>query len=54
MRLCSWWPAIALAWFALTAAAAERPNIIFVFADDMGPGDLSCYGGTIAPTPNID
>src|SRR5262249_5173227 len=23
-------------------------------ADDMGPGDLACYGGTIAPTPNID
>jgi arylsulfatase A-like enzyme len=37
-----------------TTAAAGRPNIVFVFADDMGPGDLSCYGGTIAPTPNID
>ncbi len=36
------------------AVATERPNIIFVLADDMGLGDLSCYGGTIAPTPQID
>lgn len=25
-----------------------------MLADDLGPGDLGCYGGTIAPTPNID
>ena len=36
------------------ARAAERPNIVFVLADDMGPGDLACYGGTVAPTPHID
>src|SRR5262245_52309812 len=35
-------------------AAAERPNIVFVLADDMGPGDVGCYGGTLAPTPNLD
>jgi len=33
---------------------SPRPNIIFVLADDMGPGDLSCYGGKLVPTPNID
>src|SRR5438876_8443691 len=42
------------AWLGATVTAAERPNIIFVLADDMGPGDLACYGGKLAPTPNID
>ena len=35
-------------------APSKRPNIVFVLVDDMGPGDLGCYGGSIAPTPNID
>jgi len=30
------------------------PNIIYVMADDMGFGDLGCYGATKIPTPNID
>jgi arylsulfatase A-like enzyme len=32
----------------------SKPSIIIVFADDMGLGDLSCYGGTLADTPRID
>lgn len=36
------------------AAVAERPNIVFVLTDDMGYSDPGCYGGTFAPTPNID
>ena len=40
----------------VTAAvcAAERPNIVFVFIDDMGYGDLSCYGNKDIQTVNID
>jgi arylsulfatase A-like enzyme len=31
-----------------------RPNIVYIMADDMGYGDLGCYGATKIPTPNID
>ncbi|MEQ9407965.1 MAG: sulfatase-like hydrolase/transferase [Fuerstiella sp.] len=32
----------------------ERPNIIYIMADDLGYGDLSCYGQKQIQTPNID
>ncbi|MCB1227922.1 MAG: sulfatase-like hydrolase/transferase [Verrucomicrobiales bacterium] len=35
-------------------SAADRPNIVFVLADDMGHGDLGCTGCTDIATPNID
>ena len=35
-------------------ATPERPNIIFILADDMGYGDLACYGNQYIQTPNID
>ena len=35
-------------------AAASPPNVIVIFADDLGYGDLSCYGATKVRTPNID
>jgi arylsulfatase A-like enzyme len=42
--------------FAQTSSRAKnsRPNIIFILADDLGWGDLSCYGRPDYRTPNID
>ena len=34
--------------------APRRPNIILIMADDLGYGDVSCYGATALSTPNID
>ena len=34
--------------------AQDQPNIIFILADDLGYGDLSCYGAKDLQTPNID
>lgn len=39
---------------AITVQAADRPNILFIFADDWGWGDLSCHGHPYLKTPNID
>lgn len=36
------------------AAAARQPNIIFIYADDLGYGDLGCYGAQAIKTPNLD
>lgn len=35
-------------------AGTEKPNILFIFADDWGWGDLSCHGHPYVKTPNID
>ena len=39
---------------ASEAADATRPNIVFIFADDWGWGDLSCHGHPYVKTPNLD
>lgn len=38
----------------LANAQAQKPNIIFILCDDMGWGDLGCYGQQYIHTPNID
>src|SRR3954454_13745813 len=47
---------LALVVLSLPAVAdtAKKPHVIFLLADDLGPGDLGCWGGKVAPTPNID
>ncbi len=39
---------------ALTVQAGSRPNLVFIYADDMGFGDLACHGHPRIKTPNID
>jgi arylsulfatase A len=41
-------------WGGFSAPAPVRPNIVFILCDDLGYGDLSCYGQTKFRTPNID
>lgn len=39
---------------AADSASRQRPNILFILCDDMGYGDLACYGQQFISTPNID
>src|SRR5947209_11892221 len=39
---------------SLDAAEARKPNIVFILADDLGYGDLGCYGQDKIRTPKLD
>ena len=45
-----------LSFFALCTllSAAEKPNVIFILADDLGIGNVGCYGSDRYKTPHID
>lgn len=48
-------PAVLMAGMAGSAMAAERPNILVIMADDVGPTNLGAYShGLMAPTPNLN
>jgi len=51
MLLAAWWGPFAS---AAEPPSAARPNIVFIYADDMGWGDLACHGTPWLKTPNLD
>lgn len=48
------WLIAGLLLFAQLCTAQQKPNIVFILADDLGVGDLGCYGQQKIKTPNID
>ncbi len=61
---CRWWKVVhGFGVLALNVSAsvgfaqstpARRPNIVLIMADDLGYGELGCYGGSDIPTPHLD
>ena len=41
-------------WASLPVLAAKPPNIILILADDLGYGDLGCFGQKTLKTPRLD
>lgn len=43
-----------LSWHPLFGQSRTKPNVVIIYADDLGWKDLSCYGSTFYETPNLD
>jgi arylsulfatase A len=54
MNLTKYFFTLLLVGIGLHVSAQQKPNVIFILADDMGYGDLGCYGQTLIETANID
>jgi arylsulfatase A len=51
VRLCS---ALVLVAGVVWAEPAQKPNVVIIYGDDVGFGDVGVYGSKMIPTPNID
>lgn len=45
---------VLIVWLVNTVSAQDKPNIVLIYADDLGYGDVSSYGATKVSTPHID
>lgn len=54
LRLLTWFAAITLAGLQTNGASSPPPNVVVVLTDDLGYGDLGCYGDPLIRTPHLD